>query len=171
MHDHLQFVVLTFDDETLGVMQFLLTPRVSVDTQLEGFDHTTGIRTASDAAIQREVDLSSFDKPVISWRRIRFEDLPADTTFRAAWRDSGQHVYHDMPTCREIHKNRIRKARAPLLLQLDVEYQRAIEENNTKYRNEVVKKKRQLRDVTDDPRIDAAQSPDELKAVWPLDDE
>lgn len=165
--NHLQFVLLTFGDGAVGVMQLMRYPNLPPSATLLGFDHDTGERSMSDEVIVDEIQ-RTFAQDVASWRRIEPRDLPTDRTFRGAWRDSGQHIYHDMPTCRELHRNRLRAARAPLLQQLDVEYQRALEDNNVKYRNQVVAKKKKLRDATDDPRIVSASTPEELKAIWPL---
>lgn len=115
-----------------------------------------------------EAEFAKAGFKVVSWRLINEADIPQDRTFREAWRDSGKHVYHDMPTCREIHKQRIRKARAPLLAELDIEYQRALENNNVGLRNKVVAQKNKLRDATKDPRIDSAATPEELKTIRPL---
>jgi hypothetical protein len=169
MHQ-LQFISLTFNDGTIAIMQFVLNPRLPDGAELPGYDPKTGTRVASDEAITHEIERSAFPdgKHVVKWRRIKPQDVPQDRSFRNAWRDSGQHIYHDMPSCREIHKQSIRARRAPLLQQLDVEYQRALEENNVGYRNQVIAKKRKLRDATDDSRIEAAVSPDELKLIDPL---
>jgi len=50
---------------------------------------------------------------------------------------------------------------------LDVEYMRADEAGNVAKKLAVAKKKQELRDVTADPRIESAKTPEELKAVWP----
>jgi len=71
----------------------------------------------------------------------------------------------NMDKAKEIHKDRMREARAPLLAKLDVEYQRALEANSTT--SDIVDKKNLLRDVTKDPRIASASTPEELKAIWP----
>jgi len=71
----------------------------------------------------------------------------------------------DMEKARDIHRDKMRVARAPLLTTLDVAFQRALEQNaNTAT---IVAQKQALRDVTSDPAIEAAQTVDELKAVWP----
>jgi hypothetical protein len=51
------------------------------------------------------------------------------------------------------------------LAELDVVVVRAMEEGKDPAL--AVAKKKRLRDVTKDPRIDAARTPDELAAVWP----
>jgi hypothetical protein len=71
----------------------------------------------------------------------------------------------NMEKARDIHRDKMRVARAPLLTTLDVAFQRALEQNaNTAA---VVAQKQALRDVTSNPAIEAAQTVDELKAVWP----
>ena len=71
----------------------------------------------------------------------------------------------NMEKARDIHRQRLREARAPLFNALDVAFQRAMETGADTA--EIVAKKQALRDVTADPAIDAAQTTDELKAVWP----
>jgi hypothetical protein len=71
----------------------------------------------------------------------------------------------DMEKARDIHREKMRLVRAPLLTSLDISFQRALEQNgNTVV---IVAKKQALRDVTSDPAITAAETIDELKAVWP----
>lgn len=87
--------------------------------------------------------------------------------FRDAWKQDGSKVDHDMPKCRDIWKEKLRSARAPKLSALDIEYQRADESSDSQKKSEVAAKKQALRDVTADPRIESAVSPEELKQVWP----
>lgn len=94
-------------------------------------------------------------------------DLPKDHTFRDAWKLDGNRVSIDMPKSREIHRGRLREARASKLAALDVEYQRADETGDANRKRDVAARKQALRDVTADPRIEAAKTPEELKAVWP----
>lgn len=93
-----------------------------------------------------------------------------DRTFRAAWaydEAEAAHVRVDMTKAREIWKNKMREARKPKLEALDVDAMRAAEDNDAVKANAVKAKKKALRDVTADPRIEAAASPEQLKAVWP----
>ena len=71
----------------------------------------------------------------------------------------------DMNKARAIHRDRMREARAPKLAALDVAFQRAIEDGTDT--SSIVAQKQALRDMTTDPSIEAAQTPDELKLVWP----
>ena len=70
----------------------------------------------------------------------------------------------DMAKAREIHKTNIREAREPLLQALDVEFQKALEASSST--TDIVAKKVALRDAPADSGIDAATTPDELKAQW-----
>lgn len=96
-----------------------------------------------------------------------YVDLNTDRTFRNAWKHGPGQPDVDMPKAREIQRNRLRRMRAPLLEQLDTEYMRADEAGNQQEKLRIAQRKQALRDVTIDPRIDAAKTPEELKAVIP----
>jgi len=101
---------------------------------------------------------------IVSCREIDPKDIPQDRTFRDAWTPS---LTVDMAKARNIWRDRMRRARTPKLAALDVEYQRADEAGDILKKRDVAARKQALRDVTNDPRIDAAQTPEALKAVWP----
>jgi hypothetical protein len=90
--------------------------------------------------------------------------VPQDRTFRAALK---LNLKHDIAKCREIWKDEMRRARAPKLAALDVEYQRADEAGNAEAKVAVAKRKQALRDVTAHPKIAKAKTPEQLKAIWP----
>lgn len=94
-------------------------------------------------------------------------EYPSDRAFRDAWKLGQAGIEVDMPKARDIHRERLRQMRAPLLAALDVEYQRADERGDTAEKQRIAARKQALRDVTADPRIDAAQTPEELKAAVP----
>lgn len=99
---------------------------------------------------------------------IRASDLPKDRGFRDAWKHTGGKVAVDMAGAREIQRKKIRIARKSMLRDLDVAYQRADETGDQKGKSDVAARKQRLREATAHPDIDAAKTPDELKAVWPL---
>ena len=70
----------------------------------------------------------------------------------------------NMNKAKEIHKNKIRKARAPKLAELDVEFQKALETSADT--TSIVSKKTALRDAPANAAIDAAKTEAELKASW-----
>jgi hypothetical protein len=88
--------------------------------------------------------------------------IPADRTFRGAWKPD---LTHDMEKCRAIHRDKLRSLRGPLLASLDVDYQRADEAGDQSGKAEVARRKQFLRDITKHPAIDAAQTPGDLKKV------
>lgn len=73
----------------------------------------------------------------------------------------------DMTKAREIKRDMIRQERAPKLAELDVDFMRAVEAGDTAKQSEIAAKKQALRDATNDPAIDSATTPEQLKAVTP----
>ena len=69
-----------------------------------------------------------------------------------------------MTKAKEIHKTNIRRARAPKLAELDVEFQKALETSSDTAT--IVSKKQALRDAPADSAIEAAKTDTELKAQW-----
>ena len=78
----------------------------------------------------------------------------------------------DINKAKDIHKDKIREVRNPLLQAKDVEYMRAQESGNTEKVAEIVAEKQALRDVTtivNDVEISATSVlgvTEELKQVW-----
>lgn len=93
--------------------------------------------------------------------------IPSDRYFRDAW-EYHNGIKINMVKAAEIHKSKLRALRAPKLVALDIEYQRADEKGNAALKNAIAKQKQALRDVTADPRIATASTPEELKAVIPV---
>lgn len=71
----------------------------------------------------------------------------------------------NMTKAAQIKKDMIRSERKPKLEALDVDFMRAVEANDAAAQAEISAQKQALRDVTADPRISAAKTPDELKAL------
>ena len=92
-------------------------------------------------------------------------EVPPDRTFRNAWVANAGKVAVDMPKARNIHRERLRVARAKLLPDLDTEWFKAVEAGDAAKETAIAARKQKLRDVPADPRIDSAQTPDELKAL------
>ncbi len=101
----------------------------------------------------------------ISYEIVDTSVFPADRYFRNAWTQNGASVVIDMPRAREIHRTNIRLARDPKLATLDIEFQRCLEYGEDT--SAIVAQKEALRDAPQDPAIDTAATPEELKAVWP----
>jgi hypothetical protein len=92
--------------------------------------------------------------------------LPQERTFRQAWAIKDGQIAVDMATARDVHRNRLRQVRKPLLAAADVEMTRAF--NDPAKQQEIEARRQELRDVTQHPDIEAAQTPADLAAVWPL---
>lgn len=103
---------------------------------------------------------------IASHRPGQLAELPSSRLYRNAWVDSGT-VQVDMPKARDIQRQMMRVARDPLLADLDTQYLRADEAKDQKAKDDIAVQKQILRDVTADPAIEAATTPEELKAVWP----
>lgn len=88
---------------------------------------------------------------------------PEDRSFRNAWRMNGKSIAVDMPMARDIHRNRLRMERNKRLAELDIEAMRALEAGGDI--KAVTAAKQRLRDAPSHPAIEAAQTPDELKAI------
>lgn len=77
----------------------------------------------------------------------------------------GMGIRIDMPKAREIKRNMLRPERDARLATLDVEYMRALEDGDIGKQNQVKAAKVKLRNATQHPRIDAAATPEALKAI------
>lgn len=93
------------------------------------------------------------------------EQVPPIDEYRDAWRLDGKAIVHDMGKARELHRNKLRAERAPLLAALDVDSMKAIEGKDDSTLAAVALRKQALRDAPADPRIDRAQTIEELRAV------
>ena len=70
----------------------------------------------------------------------------------------------NMDKARDIHREKVREARNPKLAAKDVEFQRALESGADTAA--IVAAKQALRDAPASAAIEAATTPDELKASW-----
>lgn len=109
------------------------------------------------------------DLTPVNWRIVEndYVDETTDRTYRNAWKDvpGRNKPDHDMVKARNIHRDHLRKTRIPLLDTLDIEYVRADELNDRQMKTTIATQKQKLRDVTADPRIEAAQTIEELKLL------
>lgn len=163
MDAEVQYIAITFDDGTVAIMQFVLAPRLPEGTRLIGYDPITGRREATDEAVADEIARSAWLATPLTWRRMVKEEIPEDRTFRNAWHDLEGRVRVDMVKARVIQRERLREARTLMLIDLDVEYQRADEVDDVDRKKAIAARKQQLRDVTKHPQIESAKTPDELK--------
>ena len=132
---------------------------------------------ADDVEIDPDVEIAKWppeqQAEIIGHESLDYASVNAmDRYFRNAWthvvtgRAVGR-VVVDMTKAREIHRDVLRRARKPLLEAADVDYIKADEAADEPKKAEIRARKQALRDVPQDPRIDAAQTPEELKAIVP----
>lgn len=76
-------------------------------------------------------------------------------------------IFINMDKAREIHKDKIRWARGPLLKKLDIEFQKALETNEDT--TDIINRKIVLRDATENPLIQSASNIEELKWSWDVE--
>lgn len=124
-----------------------------------------------DALIQKHIDGGNWNgllKPV-SWEFVPNDYMHEDDdyTYRNAWvhAPGGKKPNHDMPKAREIHRVYLRKARLAEFCRLDNDYRIADEANDQAEKARIGAHRQAFRDVTEDPRIEAATTVEELKAL------
>lgn len=94
-------------------------------------------------------------------------EVPTDRSFRAAWKVAKDEVVItvDMVAARSIWRDKIREARKAEFERLDAAFMKALERGEDI--TPIAVQRQALRDAPNDPRIDAASTPEELKAVQP----
>ena len=96
-------------------------------------------------------------------------ETPAERTFRNAWSFGGNPeagvITVDMGKAKAIWRDKIRVARAAAFDALDAAFMKALETGADT--SAIVAQKQALRDAPADPAIDAATTPEQLKAVQP----
>jgi len=123
----------------------------------------------SPTAIAEEIEKwqSSSDVAAVGHWPIKEADIPQDLTFRDAWKADGGIISVDMEKARAIHMDRIRRVRNAELAKLDVPYMKAQERGDQAAMTQIAAQKQALRDIPQTFDLNAAQTPDELKALWP----
>ena len=100
----------------------------------------------------------------LSYEIVEDSVIPTDRSFRNAWKQNSKTIETDMTKAKEIHKDKIRIARAPKLAELDIEFQKALETSSST--TDIVAKKQLLRDAPAASGISTAASEADLKAQW-----
>ena len=100
--------------------------------------------------------------------------VPSRALYRNAWRLTGTVIGYDKDVLREVFRERIREARKPKFEKIDTEalpLVRKIVQNGTALQKtrlaELEVSAQKLRDAPNNPAITAAQTPEELEALWP----
>lgn len=127
------------------------------------------ITTSDDINVLDEMD--KFDKEhkelINSVSFINEDDIPEDMYFREAWMYRDEKIIIDLDKAREVHRNVLRVLRNPKLQALDIEFMKAVEQFDEEEQALIRVKKEELRNMTQDPGILNAQTPEELKLFMP----
>ena len=145
-------IIYTRTDGGVSVVGPALDNQLATETEAEFMARIQALVVPGDAINPQVVDESV---------------IPVDRTFRNALRQNGSLLMHDMPKCRDIWRGKLRELRRPKMEALDTAYMQADERGDTVEKARIAAEKQQLRDVTADARIEAAWTPEELKAVMP----
>jgi hypothetical protein len=116
-----------------------------------------------DQFLKRVID-RAVAKDATEVRIVSKGSVPADRDFRDAWTHRGAFGV-DMPKAREIHREKLRRIRKPKMEALDVEALRSL--TDAAKLAQIEAQKQELRDATAYPAIEAAATPEELKAAVP----
>ena len=95
---------------------------------------------------------------------IQDSEIPKNTFFERAWKIVDGKIEMDIARAREIHREHVRNARVSKLVELDVEFQRALETSADT--TSIVSKKKALRDAPANSAIDTAETETDLIAAW-----
>ena len=95
---------------------------------------------------------------------IQDSEIPKNTFFERAWKIVDGKIEMDIAKAREVHREHVRYARTSKLVELDIEFQRALETSSDT--TSIVSKKKALRDAPANSAIDAAKTEAELIAAW-----
>lgn len=154
---------------TVGGKRIEIDPPTPIDRYVVAY-RTTDLSpewAESEDDFLRRVIARSVPPDATDVRLVDERELPTDRTYRAALKPD---LSYDMDRARDVHRARIRAARAPLLAKLDVSYQRADEAGDLAAKKEIARLKKLLRDAPADASIVSARSIADLSAL-PLPDE
>lgn len=167
-----QRIVIGFETGEVAVMSFITRGRGPLPPGAKwlGDDPSFGLweRPATDENVIEELSRFALSdgRKIVSWRCAAESEIPTDRSYRDAWSLAGDgKIGHDMPRARELHREKLRRARVGALAALDVEASRADEEGDPGKKADVARRKQALRDAPAHPDIQAATTIEELKAV------
>lgn len=90
---------------------------------------------------------------------------PTDRMFRNAWQLSGTVIDIDMPAARELHRDNLRRERTAAFEPLDVDVSQKMVSGDMVGAQTSEAQRQALRDITSDPRIETAETPEDLQSL------
>ena len=169
-------VAISMDDGTLSVMEFHCigkSPTLPQGAEWMSERGELWTRAPNDANIAAEIarSLPAFNiygdpqPQSVGFKVVDRAAFPADRTYRYALKLDGTKVVHDMPRAREYHRALLRHERAGKWPELDGQWTRATGQGKKAEADAIEAERQKWRDAPADPRIEAAQSVEELKQV------
>ena len=157
------FVAVTVADpaEPLKIMGWPTLRRDSSDGEL--YFYPADSTTVRLRCKQEMLDM-------VRWAVVQYSDLPDDRvgegeTYRDGLEHDGTKLVHSIAKCREIKRTHLRIERTDKLFELDGRWMRATGQGKKAEADAVEAERQKWRDAPADPRIDAAQSVEELKQI------
>lgn len=114
-----------------------------------------------------EALLATVPQDALNPQIIDASTIPADRTFRNAWKHGGTKVNVDMPKSRQIHMDRIRVIRNRMLDQSDKDMAKAQDAGDAVVIAALKAQRQQLRNIPQTFDLTVAATPDALKLLWP----
>jgi hypothetical protein len=153
-------------DGSTAILSFLTRGRGNVlPDGASWLNEKAGIwqRPSRESLVAAEVKKAIPD--YLAWHRIVEADIPSDREYRDAWHHNGKTIIHDMEKAKEIHRNKIRHARATAFVGLDAEYAKAFGRGDAEAVSRIETARQKWRDAPADPRIAAATTIESLKSL------
>jgi hypothetical protein len=91
--------------------------------------------------------------------------IDLDPDFIDSWQLINNNLFINMEHAKNQWRNKLREERKELLTQLDIDFMKALEQNDSLKLSEIAIKKQKLRDAPADSRIDQATHINELKIL------
>jgi hypothetical protein len=175
-------VAVTMDDGSTAILSFMVrgsSPTLPYGARWEDGRGTTGIwvREPTDANVFAELskacpamDQLGVPKPQpVRYRVVERESIPKDRTYRDALRHTDQGFHHDLARAKELHLDKIRRARTAAIGELDKDWMKATGRGDQQAAADVEAQRQVLRDLPATLGIAEARTVDELKGCWPAE--
>ena len=128
------------------IIAAVIEPEKIVDGKIVPAKIITPYQEISHMETRSGLDRAMKDIPEgAEYKIIEDSELPKDRVFRNAW---NYDLKEDIPKSKEIWKEKLRADRKPILEKLDIDFMRAMEEDDEPLMLDITKAKQILRDIT-----------------------
>ena len=175
MNEHVK-VAMVMDNGSLTVLSFVTKSRSpTLPSGARWVDEQAGLweRPPTDKNVQDEINKAfpgvnqlGMKRPkCVKFQLISESAIPQNRDYRNSWKMEDNKIVEDLEKAKQIHRDKLRNKRVQALLPLDVKWSRAMANNDAMAAAEAEKERQKLRDLPNDPRIDAAQTTEELRQL------